>query len=316
MSMHSYLRWKKFAMTMAANVFWLPPGISATDVLAAYRFKGVGTKENALSDLGNNHWNLTEITATWNEDGASTTYPKWDTTTGYYLKAGNNGQSRAYSSLNNNDLNNADIQSAVVCYTSLKMDWPSAPGGSYPYDPSQVDFGALVTAGGASGVAQLYGATTYYRYTETEEYIHYGQWSSNHGPGYLKGWTSDLGYSYGRWEYVENFDTNTHTAGVVGANFGGTSTGLYVNGTRATGTTGYGQVSNGIRGWCSLEGNGADSSKQHGYTFGCTHVSKNVDSGLKSSGCTASKKLIAAAFFKVPLTADQHKFVADAMLAL
>lgn len=305
--MSRYLERKRQALLMAASVFWLPSGLSRDNVLAAYQFKGVGSEAVALTDLSGNGRTLTKVTATLHND---VTYPTWSTGKGFYCRAGNNSDNREYSTLNNAALNSSDIQSAVVCFSDMAMDWP-AQSGTYPYTPSQIDFGVLVTAGGSSGYAQLYACTTYYRYTYSEGGYH-GEWTSTETPGTLIKSPQQNGSAMADWGYsATSLKSGNKASGVVGGNFvtGSKQGELFVNGTKVTPTLSRSHA------WFIDSTYVSDPPKQ-GYTFGSSHANKNTDGNIRSSSCVASKYLIAAAFFSCHLTAAQHAEVASAMLGL
>ena len=314
--MSRYLEWKKRALLMASSVFWLPPGLPRDAVLGAYQFKGVGSEAVALSDLSGNGRDLTKIQTTLH-DGV--TYPTWNTATGYYCRSGNNSDGteeqpqiggRKISTLNNDALNRSDIKAAVVCFANMAMDWPAASG-TYPYTPSQIDFGCLVSAGGSSGYAQLYGCITYYEFSgyDGDEQVH--QWISRETPGLISrgaplGGAAKWGYST-----VSLKGANNKASGVVGGNFASETTRgtLFVNGIQ----TAMEEKST----HCWMIGSTSQwNPPAQGYTFGSSHASKTNGGNIASSGCVASKYLIAAAFYNCHLTAEQHQAVANAMMAI
>lgn len=315
--MSRYLEWKKRALLMASSVFWLPPGLPRDAVLGAYQFKGVGSEAVALSDLSGNGRDLTKIQATLH-DGV--TYPIWNTSTGYYCRAGNNADGteeqpqvggRKISTLNNDDLNHADIQAAVVCFADMAMDWPSSQGGGYPYTPTQIDFGCLVSAGGSSGYAQLYACTTFYRYTYSDGGYH-GEWTSTETPGLIVSSPAQNHTAMACWGYGPvSLKSENKASGVVGGNFVTNSAvgSLYVNGV----LTGVEEKAS--HAWF-IDGDYVGSNPAQGYTFGSSRANKSANGNIASSGCVASKYLIAAAFYNCHLTAEQHQAVANAMLAL
>ena len=204
--------------------------------------------------------------------------PAWNSESGFSFDAVIGGFS---GYLDNNALDNLDIKSAVVCYTGL----------------TGTKSGYLMTAGGSGGTAFLYAATTVLTYdTVDEEGYHGGGVMDLTGPGYaLSPWLN-----YG-WVGTVVYDSTAKTSGVIGANFG-TVGGLYLDGTSAvTSSTPAGHTFTDV----GLGGN-------QGHTFGNSHRANNTLNGAVHAG----KTIVAAAFFDVELTADQHLEVATAMLSL
>lgn len=271
----NYFELKKRALLSSTNVFWLPTGVPRDAVLAAYRFKGVSSEAFALQDLSSKRNGLIKYSQSYN--GVTYT-PTWDSASGFTFDTVYQGRS---GYLDNPALDQSDIKAAVVCYTGL----------------TQTNRGYLMTAGGASGRAFLFGASTVLTYGTIDEDGYQGVEVTDYGgPGYVTSpWAS--------WTWVGTvaYTTAAKTSGVVGANFGSNG-GLYLDGTAAaTSSTADGHAFTDV----GLGGN-------QGKTFGNSHSDKSD----LNNAVHAGKTIIAAAFFGVELTADQHLEIATAMLAL
>ena len=104
--MSQYFEWKKRALMMAASGIWyLPPGVNESDVLAAYQFKGADSAAAALQ-------NLAETGSTYDLVGQRS--PTWDASTGYNLGI---GEGAYLSSSNLNTL--TTIKTIVIRYAGL-----------------------------------------------------------------------------------------------------------------------------------------------------------------------------------------------------
>ena len=92
-------------MMMAASGIWyLPPGVSESDVIAAFQFKGAASASAARQ-------NLAETGSVY--DLTPSNSPTWDASTGYYLGEGN-------SYLGDADLNAlTTIKTIVIRYSGL-----------------------------------------------------------------------------------------------------------------------------------------------------------------------------------------------------
>lgn len=153
-----YLMKKRDAILASCGLFWLPSGMSADNVLAAYQFIGVPSEEEALMDVSGNNRTLTKTSETVN----GTTYtPTWSSSAGFIFQKAYQGKS---GYLDNTSLNGQNILSAVVRYSNLSQD----------------NRGYLITAGGTSGLAQLMAACTVYK----SGVLNYT------GPGYTSGSTA------------------------------------------------------------------------------------------------------------------------------
>ena len=155
-------------------------------------------------------------------------------------------------------------------------------------DVTQNNRCCLITAGGANGTAQLMAACTYF----TNEVV------NGVGPGYVSVWgVYENGTPNGYWDY----NPAQMTSGVLGANFG-TAVGMYRNGTNIVVNHAHA---------CSYLGNNT-SQPEASWVFGNTHASKSD----LNNAVWAGKKIQAAAFFSVALSAAQHKEVAERMAEL
>ena len=268
---------KKKSMLSGSNVFWLPSGVGRNDVVGAYRFKGVSSEAFALQDLSPRRYNLTKYTQTYS--GTDHT-PTWSSANGFTFDAVYQGLS---GYLDNSALDQSDIKSAVVCYSGL----------------SQTNRGYLITAGGTSGKAFIFAATTAVSYTSISGDQYSGITVDNYtGPGYV---TS--AYSSFSWVGTMAYVSTAKTSGVIGANFD-TGGGLYLDGSKVTTTsTEAGKT------FCDT---GNVAKPNQGYTFGNSHTSNST----LANATFAGKVIIAAAFYGVELTDAQHLEVATAMLAL
>lgn len=193
--------------------FWSAGGIAAANCLAAYQFKGAASETEARKDLTGHGYTLTKGSQTY---GDTTYSPTWAAASGYTFARVWNG---LCGYLNNSSLNGKDIKCVIVRYRGL----------------SHSNRGYLVTAGGSSGNAYVYCATSYYK----NAYV------NRTGPGYLISSTS-VAY-YGTAKY----------SGVIGANFG-SSGALYLDGTKVTTSS-----ETGI------------SAEPGGHTFGNKHADKS-----------------------------------------
>lgn len=269
MDMHTYLELKRDAILRGANRFFLPSGLAADKCLAAYQFAGVSSESYALQDLSGNGRDLKKGSQTY----SGTTYaPTWSSS-GFKFDAvygGNSGY------LNNGTLNTLSIVCAVVRYSGL----------------TQNNRGPLITAGGASGKVQIYGATSAYAfdsYGEDGELIN-AEYRNYVGPGFAASAQS------GTWAGTMYYSPTQKTAGVIGVNF--TANKMYLDGALAsTSSTPSGKTFTGL------------SNK---YTFGTSHSSHSP----LNNAVWAGRTIIAAAFFSVELSKDQHAEVAEAMLAI
>ncbi|MBQ9402109.1 MAG: hypothetical protein IJU38_07030 [Clostridia bacterium] len=263
-----YLEWKKHAMLMAANIFWLPSGVAQTDVLAAYQFKDAENAANALIDLTGHGYNLK----------ASASGATWNVSDGYRLAAGY-GDTAGY--LNNKSLNKQKILCAVIRYSNL----------------SQNHRGYLITAGGASGKVHVFAATTAALMTYdddsqlTAEIVNFG------GPGFVSSPYS----TYSQPGRISYSGSEAKKSGVIGVNFSGNE--MYLDGVKAT-------LSNSSSGRTTYTDVGVGGKQ--GNTFGTSHSDK---SGLNNA-MHAGRRIQAAVFFSVELTAAQHSEISDMMLAL
>ena len=271
----NFFEMKKRALLAGANVFWLPTGIGRNHVLAAYQFKGVSSEAFALQDISGNAKPLVKYSQEYN---SVTHTPSWSSASGFTFDAVVGGYS---GYLDNPALDSLDIKSAVVCYTGL----------------TDTKSGYLITAGGASGTAFLFAATTALTYETYDDGGYHGLTVTNFtGPGFVTAaWETDA------WVGTMAYSSTGKTSGVVGANFGATG-GLYLDGSIATTTSttaGHTFTDVGLGG-------------HQGKTFGNSHRDNNSLDGATHAG----KTIVAAAFFDVALTADQHLEIANAMLAL
>ena len=267
---------KKSAMLMGSGIFWLPQGVARSDVIAAYRFKGVASESYARGDISGNNHTLTKGTQSYN--GVDYT-PSWSSTSGYTFAAvmgGNSGY------LDNSALDTANIKCAIVCYTGMNQD----------------NRGYLITAGGSSGLVQIFAATSAEEITaindQTQEvvsdYVNYG------GPGFVSS-------AWAQWSVVGQMAYSGSTpkqSGVIGVNF--QSKKMYLDGVLAdlaytTAGSTYTDIGSG---------------GHQGYTFGNSHTNKAELNG----GIHAGKTIISAAFYSTELSADQHAQAAGMMLAL
>lgn len=269
--MSRYLDWKKQALLMGAGQWYLPPTVSAADLLAAYQFKGVASENFAKQDLSGNGRNLTKGSQEYN--GTSHT-PTWSMSSGYTFDAVYQGKS---GYLDNAQLDTLDIKAAVVRYSGL----------------TQNNRGYLINAGGSSGNARLYAATSAAVYSSYSDGSYTGSVSNWGGPGFASSaWSS---YTWvGTIKYTTTFKQNC----IVGANFSD-SQALYLDGSLATTTT-------------SSSGKTFTDIGQgdtRGYTFSDQHRTW-ADLGNDTH---AGKTLVAAVFFSKALTADEHAYIAARM---
>ena len=272
--MYQYLNWKKKAMLMAANTFWLPSGLSIENCIAAYQFKGASSETVARRDLTGNGYTMYVYTETDDAQSTGDHAPTWSASSGFTFDAVYRGRS---GFLNNNDLNQQNIKAAVVRYSGL----------------TQNNRGYLLTAGGSAGTAFLYAATTVVYYTAYSEGSYTAQVQNYGGPGFV---TS--AYSSPTWVGTVGYTTTSKNSGVVGANFA-TNKALYIDGVKTTTTSSpSGKTFTDV-----------NTGENQGRTFGNSRRSYS-DLG---NATFAGKSIIAAAFFGVELTDAQHKEVADMM---
>lgn len=275
--MSKYLEWKRRAFIMSADQFFLPPGLSTDDVLAAYQFKGQSSQNDALMDMSGHGRALTVGTQTDYQSHTHT--PTWDSSKGFTWDAVYQGAS---GYLDNAELDLLDIQACVVRYSGL----------------TQGNRGYLVNAGGSSGRARLYAAATAAVYGSAEEGDYSNVQVKNYGgPGFVSSaWSS--------WTHVGTigYTTAVKTACVVGANFiTNAGKGLWIDGNRAdfqysdSGAT-FADVGVG---------------NKQGYTFSDQH--RNMSN--LNNAVHAGKTIIAAVFFRCELSPDQHEWVANKLAA-
>ena len=144
-------------------------------------------------------------------------------------------------------------------------------------DLTQDNRGYLVTAGGDNGRCQLMAATSVWLYDgDNSRYVNYG------GPGFV--WYSE------HWRSTSTF----YQSAVVGANVG-TSDQIYINGVGKNNTDRNAPTNKGD----------ADVWR----TFGNTHAPMSD----LNNAVHAGKKILAAAFFNVALSAEEHAQAAAAM---
>ncbi len=84
MIMRDYLERKRRALTAGANRFFLPEGLTADNVLAAYQFKGVSAESYALQDLSGHGFHLSKGSQTYNNVSRT---PTWNIGTGFTFEA-------------------------------------------------------------------------------------------------------------------------------------------------------------------------------------------------------------------------------------
>ena len=181
---HSYLMKKRRALMAALDLWYQPPGMAATNVLAAYQFKGIASEAAALQDLSMYRRDLTKGSQTYNNVSYT---PTWSSASGFTFDAVHGGAS---GYLDNSGLDNAAIKAAVVRYANL----------------TQTNRGYLITAGGADGSAQIYAATTVY--IKDDGLFNYT------GPGFVVS-----PYSSASWVGTVGYVSTGKTSGVIGANF-------------------------------------------------------------------------------------------------
>lgn len=87
------------------NVWWIPAGITEANVIAAFRFSGVGSMQDALRDIATDTYTLerTANTVTWNTDG------------GFLIPDASTGR----VGLNNSSLNGQTISAAAIRYSDF-----------------------------------------------------------------------------------------------------------------------------------------------------------------------------------------------------
>ena len=286
--MSGFLEMKKRALLMGANIFWLPTGVARDDVIAAYRFKGVASEDVAQEDLTLHRNKLLKGPQEY-PDGTSHT-PTWASAEGYKFEKVRNGNS---GYLTCDGVNTADIKSAIVCYEGV----------------NQNHCAILISAGGKSGIVQIFAATSAQVITAvndaTQEIV--SEYQNFEAPGFAS-------YRYRMWKEVGNMmykkNTSYKASGVIGVNFEARK--MFLDGTVvpdnemdkvSTGGYEHAYTDFGVK-------NG--EIQYQGFTFGNSHSPKVGLNGKDFS----QKTIIAAAFYAVELTADQHAEVANAMLAL
>ena len=202
--MSKYLEWKRRAFIMSADQFFLPPGLSTDDVLAAYQFKGQASRDDAVMDMSGHGRTLTVGT-----QGDHT--PTWDGSKGFTWDAVYQGAS---GYLDNAELDLLDIQACVVRYSGL----------------TQGHRGFLVNAGGSSGRARLYAAATAAVYGSASDGGYSNVQVKNYGgPGFVSS-----AWSSWTWVGTIGYTTERKDACVVGANFiSNANKGLWIDGNRA-----------------------------------------------------------------------------------
>lgn len=266
--MGEYFELKKRALLMGANVFWLPSGLGRDSVLAAYQFKGVSSEIFALQDISGGGKPLVKYSQTYN----NVTYtPIWNSASGFTFAAVYGG---LCGYLDSESLDKSGIKSAVICFSGV----------------DQNNRAYLMTAGGASGKAQIYAATS--AYIVGDGYTNYA------GPGFCS-----VAYSsYSVVGQMKYYGSTYKQSGVIGVNF--ETNQMYIDGTDVTSN-----LSSTPSGDTYTDFN--DGGLQ-GKTFGNSHTGKSA----LNNAVHAGKTIIAAAFFDVELSAAQHQEIATAMLAL
>ena len=190
--MSRYLERKRQAILAAADQWFLPSGLDAAHLIAAYDFAGPGAESHALQDLSGNGYDLSKSSEriSWSHgSGFTLTFPNQGTADGGYL--------------DNAALNQLSIVCAVVKFSGVSQD-------------NRVP---LITAGGANGSVQLYARLTCYK--EAEEGEESGSVFNCGYPGYLRVFQQNAVY--------QDSQSVPLTAGVLGANFN-SNNGLYING--------------------------------------------------------------------------------------
>ena len=142
------------ARLVYSSDWWCPNGISTSDVLAAYLFKGKSSDTEALKDVTGHGYNLTKVT----ENGHT---PTLSSANGYYFDEVW-GTLSGY--LNNDSLNGKTIKCIIVRYSGL----------------TRTERGFLIGACGSNGKAQVYAASGSYK--NGEHYVNYGT------PGFVTVW--------------------------------------------------------------------------------------------------------------------------------
>lgn len=273
----NYLDWKKRAFLVGSGAWFLPSGLSSENCLAAYQFKGASSEANALMDLSEYGHNLTKGSQTTSIGSSysvpGTFTPTWSASSGFVFASAYGGM-QGY--LNNSTLNQQNIRAIVVRYSGKAF-------GSDCY---------LVTAGGADGTAQLSATSTMYRYTQTVEYTEYGERANYGGPGYVSAY--NMTPSWGSWDT----SSTAYSAAVVGCNNGYHGQ-LFINGTNVSSTM--------VLGWTYMDDHKVPS------TVGVTFGNKVAAISALQNTPFAGKTIIAAAFFNVTLSADQHAEIAANM---
>ena len=275
MLMHEYLLKKKHAITMGSNQWFVPRGLTIDNVLAAYQCVGQVSAEHALRDLG-----------MYGHDLKNVGNVAWSSDTGFTFKQCYQSGNQA---LQSSALNDLDIKCCILRYADITI--------------SSRCF--LMSAGGSKNTARIYGATA-----------GWGTWydSGHHarGNGSLLD-TNRLGYARNSKEiyYDKDSQDGFHKSGIVGANFSEDDK-LFYNGswiksktTKRKSMVHYEDDGEIKEVECTLEmslGNGKR-------TFGIAHPNASDLNNAQHAGW----RLIAAAFFNVPLTASEHAEVAENM---
>ena len=138
--------------------WWLPSGVSESDVLAAYQFKGAVSETYALQNIKNSAtYSLSKIGN-----------PIWDSANGFSIPA------VANAGLNNNDI--GLISSVAVRFSDLNTTSNDAVGliGSHELN--------LIMA---KGITAPGGAYTYYKTPTCSTYYHSGKIDNGYGNGVL-----------------------------------------------------------------------------------------------------------------------------------
>ena len=276
MLMHEYLLKKKHAITMGSNQWFVPRGLTIDNVLAAYQCVGQVSAEHALRDLG-----------MYGHDLKNVGNVAWSSDTGFTFKQCYQSGNQA---LQSSALNDLDIKCCILRYADITI--------------SSRCF--LMSAGGSKNTARIYGATS-----------GWGEWYSNNGHhkrgnGHLLV-TNRLGYARNSKEIYYNNDKNGsfHKSGIVGANFSEDKM-LFYNGAKLQSATtktesmvGYEDDGEHKEELCTLEMSLGTGKR----TFGNAHPNASDLNNAQHAGW----RLIAAAFFNVPLTASEHAEVAENM---
>ena len=204
--------------------------------------------------------------------------PTWSSANGFAFDAVYGGLS---GYLDNPALDQSDIKSAVICFSGV----------------TQNNRVILISAGGASGKVQIFAATSAQVITSISGDTVVSNYQNFGGPGFV----SSAYASYttvGKMKYSGN---TQKASGVIGVNFDANK--MYLDGVEASlnDTTAEFHTYTDI----------GDAGKQ-GYTFGNSHSGKPELNNAVFGG----KVIIAAAFYSVELTAEQHAEASAMMLAL